>query len=103
MITPGSTTFRAGDAIPFQASVVWVGGTPVTFAGSFVSLAITGPTSLNLTTGQIQADGTAEATWPTQKGRNKTPSGDYRVEVIGVTLDQYVWDGVQTSTTFTIR
>ena len=102
-LPPGSTTFRAGDPIPFQASVVWVGGTPVTFAGSFVSLAITGPTSLTLTTGQIQADGTAEATWPTQKGRNKTPSGDYRVEVIGVTLDQYVWDGVQTSTTFTIR
>jgi hypothetical protein len=103
--TLGGTVFRAGDLITFQAVVEDQGASRV--PGVDVNLAITGPTSLSLVATDNN-DGVAVADWPTNnKGRNKTPKGDYTVTVTNVTtLDPtspYVWDGVQTSSTFTIQ
>jgi len=99
LITKPGTVFKAGDLVTFEATVVDGNGVPT--AGAVVSLVVTGPTSLTLTTGASDASGIATATWQTNKG--KKGRGDYTVTVTGVTLDTYVWDGVQTSTTFTIQ
>jgi hypothetical protein len=99
LVTKPGTVFKAGDLVTFEATVVDGNGEPT--AGAVVSLVVTGPTSLTLTSGASDASGIATATWQTNK--RKKGRGDYTVTVTGVTLDTYVWDGVQTSTTFTIQ
>ena len=99
LVTKPGTVFKAGDLVTFEATVV--DGNDVLTAGAVVNLVITGPTSLTLTTGVSNASGIATATWQTNKG--KKGKGDYTVTVTGVTLDTYLWNGVQTSTTFTIQ
>jgi hypothetical protein len=99
LITTPGTVFKAGDLVTFEATVVDGNGDPA--AGAVVSLAISGPNSLTLTTGASDASGIATATWKTSKG--KKGKGDYTATVTGVTLDAHVWDGVQTSTAFTVQ
>lgn len=97
-------TFTAGDEIFVRAYVVDDSGAPL--AGATVDLAISGPESLALTTGQSDANGMAEASWKTSAPRGKqtgTAAGSYTVSASGITLDGYVWDGVATSATFTIQ
>jgi hypothetical protein len=99
------TTFSAGDSIIIRAYVVdGITGLPI--ADATVDLLITGPESLTLTTGPSDANGMAEATWQTQAPRKNNPGttpGTYTVETKGVTATGYHWDGVTTSTTFTIQ
>ncbi|MGD2050301.1 MAG: hypothetical protein PVH03_12430, partial [Chloroflexota bacterium] len=99
------TIFNVGDSVVIRATVVDnVTGLPV--ADATVDLLITGPESVSLVTGLSDANGIAEATWNTQapKGNNPgTTSGTYTVQVKGVTATGYHWDGVMTSTTFTIQ
>jgi len=98
LVTTPGTVFKAGDLVTFEAKVV--DGNGVLTDGAVVSLVITGPTSLTLTS-DLSTFGIATATWQTNKG--KKGRGDYKVTVTDVTLDTYIWDGVQTNTTFTIQ
>jgi hypothetical protein len=98
------TIFAPGDDVVIRAYVEDVTGLPV--ADATVDLLITGPESLTLVTGPSDAAGMAEATWNTQAPKRNNPgtlTGDYTVEVKGITAAGYHWDGVTTSTTFTIQ
>jgi hypothetical protein len=100
-----ASTFTAGDGVVTRAYVVdGVTGLPV--ADATVDLLITGPESLTLVTGPSDAAGMAEVTWQTQAPRKNNPGttpGTYTVQIANVTATGYHWDGVQTSTTFTIQ
>jgi hypothetical protein len=97
--------FSAGDGVVIRAYVVdGVTGLPV--ADATVDLLITGPESSTLVTGPSDANGMAEATWNTQAPKKNNPGttpGAYTVQTANVTAADYHWDGVQTSTTFTIQ
>jgi hypothetical protein len=99
------STFVVGDEVVIRAYVVdAVTGLPL--AEATLDLLITGPESLTVTTGPSDAAGMAEATWKTSapKGNNPgTTPGDYAMQVKNVTATGYHWDGVTTSTTFTIQ
>jgi hypothetical protein len=98
-------SFNAGDDVVIRANVL-DGVTGSAIADATVDLLITGPESLTLVTGLSDATGAAEATWPTQAPRKNNPGttpGAYTVTVKGVTAAGYHWDGVTTSTTFTIQ
>jgi hypothetical protein len=97
--------FNAGDGVVIRATVVDQ-ATGLPLADATVDLLITGPESLTLVTGLSDATGMAEATWQTQapkKNNLGTLPGIYAVEVKGVTAAGYHWDGVTTSTPFTIQ
>jgi hypothetical protein len=99
------TTFNAGDGVVIRAYVVdQVTGQPL--ADATVDLLISGPETLTLTTGPSDAAGMAEATWQTKAPGRKNPGttpGTYTVQTKNVTTTGYHWDGVTTSTTFTIQ
>ena len=95
---PG-TVFKAGDLVTFEATVI--DGNGVLTSGAVVSLVIIGPNSLTLATGASDDQGVATASWQTNRGKKN--KGDYTATVTGVTLADYVWDGIQTSTTFTVQ
>jgi|GEM_PF-2145493 len=100
-----SNVGNAGDDVVIRATVLdGVTGLPV--ADATVDLLITGPESLTLVTGPSDATGMAEATWQTKAPGRKNPGttpGSYTVQIANVTATGYHWDGVQTSTTFTIQ
>ena len=99
------TTFVQGDGVVIRVTVIdGVTGSPI--ADAVVDLLITGPESLTLITGPSDAAGVAEATWQTSAPRKNNPgtaTGDYTVEVKGITATGYHWDGITTSTTFKIQ
>jgi hypothetical protein len=99
------TTFNPGDDVVIRTYVVDnVTGLPV--ADATVDLLITGPESVTLVTGPSDANGMAEATWNTKAPKRNDPGttpGAYTVEVKGITATGYHWDGVMTSTTFTVQ
>ena len=98
-------TFVAGDGVVIRAYVLdGVTGLPVPDAT--VDLLITGPESLTLITGLSDATGMAEVTWNTQAPRKNIPGtlpGNYTVEVKGITVAGYHWDGVPISVTLTLE
>jgi hypothetical protein len=99
------TTFNAGDGVVIRATVL-DGVTGVPIADATVDLLITGPESQTLVTGLSDANGMAEATWQTKAPGKRNPGtspGAYTLTVKGVTATGYHWDGVTTSTTFTIQ
>jgi hypothetical protein len=99
------TLFNAGDGVVIRASVV-DGLTGLPLADATVDLLITGPESLTLVTGLSDANGIAEVVWQTQVPRKNNPGttpGTYTVQTKNVTATGYHWDGVTTSTTFTIQ
>jgi hypothetical protein len=99
------TTFNAGDGVVIRATVL-DGVTDLPVADATVDLLITGPESLTLVTGPSDAAGVAEAVWNTKAAKGKNPGtaiGDYTVQTANVSAAGYHWDGVQTSTTFTIE
>ncbi|MFN2221877.1 MAG: hypothetical protein ACK2UH_04950, partial [Candidatus Promineifilaceae bacterium] len=97
--------FTAGDDVVIHAHVVDnVSGLPL--AGATVDLLITGPESLALTSAASDAAGLAEAIWNTSAAKGNNPGttpGTYTVTVKGIAANGYHWDGVTTSTTFTIQ
>jgi hypothetical protein len=99
-----TTDFLAGDEIVIRAIVRDESGNPVPDAT--VSLAIGGPESAELLSRASDANGIAEASWktsaPNKRGNGGTAPGAYTVTVSGVTASGYVWDGVPSSTTFTL-
>jgi len=99
-----SQTFAPGDDVVVRAHVVDATGTPV--AGAVVEIQITGSEGTVLTTGSSEASGIAEATWKTtapKRAQPGTPVGAYDATTINVILDGYSWDGVMTSTSFTLQ
>jgi hypothetical protein len=99
-----TSDFVQGDGVVIQATVKAEGGEPVPDAT--VTIAISGPESIELTTGPSDANGVVEATWNTQspnkKGQGGTAIGGYTGAITGVTASGFVWDQIPTSTTFTI-
>jgi hypothetical protein len=97
--------FAAGDAIVVRAHVVDGIGNPI--ANATVEITIGGPETVTLNSNPSAADGLAEATWQTQKpnkkGQGGTTPGSYTASTTNVTASGYHWDGVTTSTTFTIQ
>ncbi len=92
---PG-TTFYQGDTVVLRAQVM-TGTTPL--AGATVTLSITGPEILNLTTGASNSQGIAEAKWATKAPARRstgTTKGNYTAIVTGVTASGYAWDHVTT-------
>jgi len=71
-----------------------------------VQLAVSGPSTLSLTSGPSDSDGVAEAKWtttaPNKRGQGGTPIGSYRAAVNGVTAAGYEWDRTLVSVDFTI-
>ena len=99
------TIFNPGDGVVIRVTLIdGITGLPV--ADAVVDLLITGPESLTLVTGLSDATGVAEVTWQTKAPRKNnagTLPGNYTVEVKGITATGYHWDGISTSTTFTIQ
>jgi hypothetical protein len=71
--------------------------------GAMVTVAITGPENLAVTSGPSGADGIAEATWKTSSKRGGTTQGDYTATTDRVEAAGYTWDGLTQSAAFTIQ
>jgi hypothetical protein len=101
-----ATTFTAGANIAIRSLVAdYVSGLPI--SNATVEITIGGPETVTLNSNPSNADGWAEATWQTQKpnrrGQGGTTPGLYTASVTDVTASGYYWDGVTTSTQFTIQ
>ena len=101
-----TTSFSIGDAVTVRATVLdEATGLPV--QNATVNIDVTGPQTVSLTTGTSDANGIAEATWQTQapnrKGQGGTTPGSYTATTTDVTAAGYLWDGVQTTTAFTLQ
>jgi hypothetical protein len=99
------TLFTAGDEIFIRATVVDENtGQPI--PNATVEITISGPESIILTTGPSDSAGIAEASWATIKPKGNQPGtalGGYTATVTNVTAAGYHWDGITTSTNFTIE
>ena len=96
----------SGDGVVLRAHVIDTAtGNPV--AGAVVDFAISGASNATATSSPSYADGYAEATWQTQspnrRGSGGTPTGSYTATVTNVALSGAVWDGVPTSTSFSLQ
>jgi hypothetical protein len=97
------SAFYQGDTVVFRGQVM-TGTTPL--AGAVVTLSITGPETLSLTTATSSSQGIAEAKWATKAPAKRsagTKAGTYTATVTGVTASGYTWDGVTTKAAFTIN
>jgi hypothetical protein len=96
------SNFAQGAEVTFRATVLDQNGAPV--EGATVDLAITGPSSVAVSTGTSDAAGKAEGSWKTTTRKGGTPLGDdYTATTTGVTATGYEWDSVLTSTQFSIQ
>jgi hypothetical protein len=96
-----TAVFNQGDEVVFRVYVSDVNGAPV--AGASAELAITGPSTASVTTGTTDAGGMAEGSWKTTTRKGGTPLGLYTVTTTGVTATGSEWDGVATSSEFTLQ
>lgn len=96
--------FVAGDDVVIRASVEDESGAPVPDAA--VTLRITGPEVIDITTGPSDGSGIAEATWSTRsasrKGTGGTAPGTYTVSVTGMTASGYTWNQAAAGASFSI-
>jgi hypothetical protein len=95
--------FVQGDGLVLRATVEDEAGAPVPDA--VVTISITGPENIDLTTTPSDASGIAEATWNTRSSSKKRPgtaTGSYTATVTGLTASGFVWNQAGTSATFTI-
>jgi hypothetical protein len=99
------TTFNAGDGVVIRALVLDATDAPI--SNATVEITIGGPETVTLNSNPSDANGWAEATWGTQspnrKGQGGTLPGGYTASTTNVTASGYHWNGVTTSTTFTIQ
>jgi len=100
-----ATSFTPGDQVVLRALIVdAASGQPV--EGVSATLTLTGPESTTVTTGLSTADGIADATWQTTAPRRNNPGttpGTYTATVSDVSGGGWTWDGVATSTTFSLQ
>jgi hypothetical protein len=95
-----------GDGVTVRATVLdEATGLPV--PNATVNIDITGPQAASLSTGPSDGNGVAEVTWQTQapnrKGQGGTTPGNYTATTSNVTASGYIWDGVMTTTAFTLQ
>jgi hypothetical protein len=99
------TIFNAGDTVVVRALVQDQNSNPV--SNATVEIVIGGPETVTLNSNPSDASGLAEVHWNTQspnrKGQGGTTPGEYTATTTNVTASGYNWDGVTTSTTFTIQ
>ena len=98
--------FSVGDGVTVRATLLdEATGLPV--PNATVNIDITGPQAASLTTGPSDGNGVAEVTWQTQapnrKGQGGTTAGNYTATTSNVTASGYIWDGVMTTTAFTLQ
>jgi hypothetical protein len=101
-----TTVFSLGDGVSVRATVLdEATGIPV--PNATVNINITGPQAASLTTGPSDGNGVSEAIWQTQspnrKGQGGTSPGSYKATTTDVTAAGYNWDGVMTTTVFTLQ
>jgi len=101
-----TTIFSVGDGVILRAIVLdEATGLPV--PNATVNIDISGPQAASLSTGPSDSKGVAEATWQTQapnrKGQGGTTPGNYTATTTDVTASGYIWDGVMTTTAFTLQ
>ncbi|MDH3870569.1 MAG: fibronectin type III domain-containing protein, partial [Desulfuromonadales bacterium] len=101
-----TTIFSVGDGVILRATVLdEATGLPV--PNATVNIDISGPQAASLSTGPSDSKGVAEATWQTQapnrKGQGGTTPGNYTATTTDVTASGYIWDGVMTTTAFTLQ
>ena len=98
-----ASTFKRGETVVIRATVD-SSGNPA--ANATVQMVVSGPSSVNLTSGLSNTSGIAEAKWtttaPNKRGQGGTPLGSYAATVTGVTAAGYEWDGLGRNATFTI-
>ena len=102
-----TTTFVQTSSIPVGKNVI-IRSTVIDsngpVSGATVSSSITGPTATSVTSAPSNANGVAEASWqtstPNRKGNGGTATGLYTVTTTNVSGS---WNGVTTSTTFTLQ
>jgi hypothetical protein len=101
-----TTTFTLGDNVVVRAHVADK-STGLPIANATVTISVTGPESVSLTTGPSGTDGVAEATWQTQApnkhGIGGTTPGTYTSTVTDVSATGYAWDGTMTTVSFDIQ
>lgn len=89
-----TNSFKRGETVVIRATVKNAAGSSVTNAT--VQLAVSGPSTLSLTSGPSDSNGMAEAKWtttaPNKRGQGGTPTGSYSATVNGVTAAGYEWD-----------
>jgi hypothetical protein len=100
-----TATFAPGDGVVLRAVLVDAAtGQPL--EGVSATLAITGPETASVSTGLSTTDGVAEGTWQTSAPRRNQPgtaTGTYTATVTDVSGSGWTWDGVPTSTTFSLQ
>ena len=99
-----TSEFVQGDRAVFRGLVTDDAGAPL--ASASFHLEITGPETTSITSGSSDADGYAEASWPTQKpnkrGAGGTTTGNYTATVSNVTAGGHDWDGSAIQAEFSI-
>jgi hypothetical protein len=101
-----TSSFTLGEDVVIRATVLDGAGVPV--PNATVVIDITGAEShTGLTSGPSDTGGIAELTWQTQApnkhGQGGTAPGSYTATTAGVTAAGYTWDGVATSTVFSVQ
>ena len=84
--------FLQGDAVVFRATIT-ADGKPL--AGAIVTLSVSGPESVGLTTAASNSQGVAEVKWATKAPAKRTTGtaiGSYTATVTGVAASGCVWD-----------
>jgi len=89
-----TSTFKRGETVVIRSTVKDASGIPV--INATVQLAVSGPSSVSLTSGPSNSSGIAEAKWtttaPNKRGQGGTPTGDYTATVTNVTAAGYQWN-----------
>jgi hypothetical protein len=94
----------AGETVVVRARVTDADGLPI--SNATVQIVIGGPETVTLNSNPSDVNGWAEATWQTKAPGRKNPgtaTGNYTASTTNVTASGYNWDGLTTSTTFTIQ
>jgi hypothetical protein len=103
--TWNTSPIPAGETVVIRVRVVDT-TTDTSISNATVEIVIGGPETVTLNSGPSGADGWAEATWNTKAPGRKNPGttpGGYTATTTNVTATGYHWDGVTTSTSFTIQ
>lgn len=101
-----TSSFAIGDAVTVRA-VVLDEATGLPVSNATVGINISGPETISLVAGPSDANGVAEALWETQppnkRGAGGTALGSYTATTTALTAAGYTWDGVMTTTQFTLQ
>jgi hypothetical protein len=99
-----TSVFTQGDEVVIRSLVTDGAGNPV--ADATVTVEISGPEAVTFDSDPSGADGIAQASWktsaPNKRGQGGTTPGGYTAIIGNVAAVGYTWDGVTTSSPFTL-